>query len=66
VKSWSERALPALVAMLLFIPWASHLVYFCPLGIDGNLMLSPVLPRTDAHVAAPSESTLAVFRPELG
>jgi hypothetical protein len=52
--------------MLLFIPWASHLVYFCPLGIDGNLMLSPVLPRTDAHVAAPSESTLAVFRPELG
>jgi hypothetical protein len=37
--------------------WAAY----CPPGIDANLIPFVVLPRTDAHVAASSESSMEVF-----
>jgi hypothetical protein len=36
----------------------------CPAGVDTSLISPNVLPRTDAHVAAPSMSTMAVITPQ--
>jgi hypothetical protein len=35
----------------------------CPPGINGYIISFYVLPRADAHVAAPSESTMAILNP---
>jgi hypothetical protein len=35
----------------------------CPAGIDSDLISFNVLPRADAHVAAPGLSTMAVVTP---
>jgi hypothetical protein len=39
-------------------------VVSCPAGVDTSLISPNVLPRADAHVAAPSQSTMAVITPQ--